>query len=226
MMLKHTKQLLCRGLVVCGLIAGFGVTVQAAVLVPGGAIALSGTTSAARPELAGTVIYDVLIPFQIDINGFPGNPLYQGNLQNRVVRSNIDGTLDFYYRIRDTNGGLNGILASAETDDFTGWSTDVDYRTDGLGSKETTRAERSAAGDLVTLLYGNSVFGGEESLFTFIKTDATQFTTGGQTTLKLGGGESITLDTVMPDVPEPATLALLVLGVSVVLYGRRSDSLR
>jgi len=193
---------------------------SATVIPPGGSTALFGTTSAARPELAGTVIHDQLIPFEIK-DGL--TLLFAGVLQNRVVRSDLDGTVDFYYRIRDTQGGLNGAVVSAATSDFTGWVTDVDYRPDGDGTKPTTRAQRSAGGDLVTLLYGESVFSGEMSLFTFIKTDAPSFTTGGATMISLGTGQSVTLDTVVP-APEPATMSLLLLGGLLALVRRRNKA--
>ena len=174
---------------------------------------MGGTTAAARPELAGTVLHDVLIPFEI----FDANAvlLYKGTLQDRVSRSDMDGTLDFDYRIRDTQAGLNGVLAIADTSDFSGWLTDVDYRTDGLGTVPTGRAARNVApGDTVSFLY-DAVPSGQESLFTFIKTDAVDFAEGGTTILRLGSGESVTLATVRP-VPEPSTSLILASAVCLV----------
>ncbi len=173
---------------------------HAVPLSPGTGVALGGTTAAARPELVGVTQHDKLIPFQITDGG--GVLLYEGTLQNRVVRSNLDHTLDFYYVVRDTVGGLNGILQSARTHDFGHLHTDVDYRTDTLPAKPTTRAQRDPGpGHRVELLYGNSVFSGEESLPTFIKTDAYHFTDGGKTVLSLQGGYSVVLDTVQPVIP-------------------------
>ena len=49
---------------------------------------LAGTTSAARPELAGLVLADTDTPFTLDgVSGY---------VQNRVVREFGTGTLDFY----------------------------------------------------------------------------------------------------------------------------------
>lgn len=62
----------------------------------GGIVALSGTTAAARLELAGVVVEDVLRPFTIGL--FGGGEIH-GTLQDRVVREDIAGTLDLYYRI-------------------------------------------------------------------------------------------------------------------------------
>ena len=87
-------------------------TSHATILAPGGATALSGTTSAAQPALGGPVIVDDLIPYQI-FGGGVGNPLlYEGVLQARIVRSNVAGDLIFYYQLRDPTNGLNGVMGT------------------------------------------------------------------------------------------------------------------
>ena len=55
--------------------------------------ALPGTTVAAEPQLAGVIIVDDLIPFSFPIAS-GGNIL--GDVQVRIVRSDLDSTLDFY----------------------------------------------------------------------------------------------------------------------------------
>ena len=56
---------------------------------------ITGTTVAARPELAGYVIKDVMTPYE-----FSGSTDYmKGVVQNRVVLSSVDDTFDFYWRI-------------------------------------------------------------------------------------------------------------------------------
>jgi hypothetical protein len=194
--------------------------VRATVLAPGGAIALTGTTSAAQPELGGTVIVDDLIPYQI-FGGGVGNPLlYEGNLQARIARSDLTDNLIFEYRLREPTNGLNGIMSTLAANDFAGWSTDVEYRTDGLGDKEPTRATRSADGSDVTFIFGNSLFSSEESLFMHILTNAKAYTTG-QTTLTLTDGSSVVLSTYQPAVPEPGSMVLLALGiVAIALISR------
>jgi len=64
------------------------------VVLPGGTVPTPGTTVGARPELAGTVIYDNLIP--INVVGTGGTTLFAGVLQDRVVKETVSGTLDFY----------------------------------------------------------------------------------------------------------------------------------
>src|SRR2546423_15056565 len=67
------------------------------VLFPGGSVAVAGTTAAARPELAGVAIRDALLPFTI--TSASGGTIFKGTLQDRVVRENQAGTLDFYETI-------------------------------------------------------------------------------------------------------------------------------
>jgi hypothetical protein len=94
---------------------------------------LLGTTAQASPALAGTVLEDRLIPFRSG-GGAPG-PLVNGTFQERIVRSSVDGTLAFYYRITELRGGeidqqfrveLGPLPTSRPT-------VDVEFRTDGLG---------------------------------------------------------------------------------------------
>ena len=61
-------------------------------VVPNGpTVLLTGTTSAADPTLAGTVIADTVDDF-FGLN-------FKGTYQTRVVRRDDTGTLDFYYRL-------------------------------------------------------------------------------------------------------------------------------
>lgn len=171
---------------------------RAVVLPPGFCVATPGTTSAARPELAGVVIHDELINFEI--KNAAGALLYKGILQNRVVRSNLTGTLIFMYRIRDTQPALNGYVETVRTIRFPLFMTDVDFRVDGSGTIGPGEACRGAGvGVVIDFDFsGRPIFSGEESKFFFIMTDATAFAPGGDTTLVLITGEAVTLPTVMP----------------------------
>src|SRR5688572_27412833 len=102
------------------------------VVMPGGAVPLPGTTAAAQPALAGVVVRDALIPFSVD-DGL-GHTIFQGTLQDRVVRENGTGTLDFYQTIRaDAGFTIPAMLQYVSRSSFGGWFTDVNFRTDGLG---------------------------------------------------------------------------------------------
>ena len=64
-----------------------------------------------------------------------GNVLFKGNLQDRVVKENVTGTLDFYQTLRsDTTMPMRAFLEDARRINFGGVVTDMDYRTDGLGN--------------------------------------------------------------------------------------------
>lgn len=89
-------------------------------------VIVAGTTAAARPELAGTVIEDRLVPFRST------SPSVTGTLQERIVRSSVDRTLAFYYRITELSGGEIGYGISLRFWPQLG-AIDVDYRVDGLG---------------------------------------------------------------------------------------------
>ena len=161
------------------------------VVVPGATVATLGTTAAARPELAGVVIRDALIPFTITSSG--GAVLFKGTLQDRVVRENVSGTLDFYEAIRTTGPGSTiAKLDSIIRENFAGFATDVDYRTDGLGAPaihplKVTRSPTPGAS--LDFQFGGVVVGSnQDSRFFFIKTNATSYTVNGITAIEMSGG--------------------------------------
>jgi hypothetical protein len=165
-----------------------------AVPLPLGAITpLSGTTSAARPELAGLVLEDQLIPFTITDSD--GNVLYQGTIQNRVVLSQRHQTLAFYFAIRHTDPSFRGSIVGVSRTGFregtTIFSTDVDFRLDGLGSIGPAGASRNGGGDQIDFAFANNpVTAGAESRFVFVLTHATKYDAVGTLTLYTEDGSS------------------------------------
>jgi hypothetical protein len=143
---------------------------------------LPGTTLAARPELAGTVIADALVPVS-----FPdaAGGVISFTVQTRVVQETVAGTLDFYYRIRDFNPGTSGGIYWLSVGRFyTFLPYDVDFRTDGLGQVPSDYASRAVA-KVIEFHFPLSPDGstavlvpGEESLFLFVKTTATTMSAG------------------------------------------------
>ncbi|TVQ80889.1 MAG: hypothetical protein EA380_02835 [Phycisphaeraceae bacterium] len=212
------KQTACVVVGVCALVgSASGALVP---LAPGAGAGLSGTTTAADPVLAGTNIADQTFEFEI----FDGMTLlYSGAIQTRVVQSDDTGELIFEYRLRDSMGGLNGIITNVAITGFGGWLTDVEYSTDSLGDVGPSRAERSAGdGDTLDFLMGNTpqLAGGVESYSFFALTDAPSFGLVGVAEIFIQGGFSTTVDVYAPVIPAPGALAMAGL-VGLALVRRR-----
>lgn len=145
----------------------FAGSVIAVPLAPGGNTALTGTTVGVDPDLAGIVQEDPLTPF--DMGAF------DGVLQGRVTLSDNLGTMIFSPRMRDYNvyDAFGWVLTGIDVKGFAGWSTDVDYRIDGLGDIGPGSVMRSGDGDVLMFDFsGNPVPDGNETLFLSILTDA------------------------------------------------------
>ncbi len=176
----------------------------AASLPPGSIAPLSGTTVSDRPELAGVVLEDALIPFTITD---PSSTLiYQGTIQNRVVMSNTLGTLIFEFRIRDTDATLGGSLIGVSRTGFrngtTLFATDVDFSLDGLGTIGPPGASRNGGGNQIDFAFaGNPVTPGAESYFVEALTDSIHYDAVGTLTLYTSDGSDSGPLTVFAPVP-------------------------
>jgi len=188
------------------LISQTGFTVS---VLPGAGSLLSGTTFAANPDLWGVVIRDHLIPFQINYN--LGNILITGNVQDRVVRSGNTGELIFAPRLRDLNipGGVAWIEGFSMLG-FNGFSTDLDYRTDGLGDIGPDSVDRSVSGDLFDYRYSPSlIVPPDEGYFLSVFTNTNNFDLSGTFIITAGNdfGASA-FRTRLLDVSAPSTVLI------------------
>jgi hypothetical protein len=203
-----------------------------------GSYAVGATTSAQEPDLAGTVLADRLQTFTV--NGAAGGVL-TGTIQERVVRSDNTGFLDFYERvIFDQVSGFDAgsYIEWLNLDPTaTGNPLAVGRRPDGVGSATSSNYDLAATGqsrfdfNLLNLDPANTGF---STQFHYLKTNATNYALTGQ--LQLSGFEfigvnaqgisSAWLPTWAPAaaVPEPESWALMIAGfglAGVVLRRRR-----
>src|SRR4051794_18183542 len=160
------------------------------VVAPGATVFLPGTTAAAQPALNGVVIHDALLPFTV--NDAAGHTIFKGHLQDRVVRENASGTLDFYQGVRaDAGFPLAAFLDYASRTSFGGYPVDANYRTDGIGSPLIKPETASRSADSKTVRFNfhlDKVNPGQFSLFYFARTTAKTFDLNGSTALGFGQG--------------------------------------
>ena len=139
-----------------------------------GDYALSGTTVAANPELAGTVLEDLITDFSFSGAG----ETITGTIQNRVIRSSVDNTIDFSWRIKTTSG--NGDISAFRLGGFDGFALDADWRIDGLGDVAPTVARYlSVENGTINFLFTNEVGYPDESMFFYLDTDALHYDMSG-----------------------------------------------
>jgi hypothetical protein len=197
---------------------GFAQAAHAVPLPANTIVNLPGTTFAARPELGGVVLEDVDQPFSfLDSTGHT----LSGVVQNRVVKSFSDGTLDFYWRIKSTSGesatGDPGAISSFRVKGFGNIPLDADWRIDGLGTVHPTQAHRFADASFINFLFNDpAVVPSNDSVFFFLDTHATQYAKVGTYDLTGTGGNGISgqFQTFAP-VPEPSTWIALAGGLLV-----------
>lgn len=172
--------------------------------------ALAGTTLAARPELGGVVLEEMLHKFT-----FEGLTL---KVLSQVVRSDVDGTLDFYWRLTKVEG--NGVLEAFRVEGFDGVALDADWRMDGLGDRApgVARYFGNASGDVNFLFEDLAAGAGMTSYFFFLDTQATAYDKTGRFDVLCGPSGCIselfgTFAPVAAAVPVPAAAWLFGSGL-------------
>jgi hypothetical protein len=148
------------------------------VTFPGEFTPLSGTTEAARPELAGLVLHDALQEIEL----FGIGPPVAVQIQLRVVRSDITGLLDFYYRILTGTSPLG-----TRADTVTIWLpppagitvTYADFRPDGLGTTAPDKFIYGAPDNKYTFIFSKGVPADTSTRFFFVSTNARDFSATG-----------------------------------------------
>ena len=175
---------------------------QALPLAPAKEVSPLGTTALARKEFTGLVLADTQRRFSVSDGG---KGTVSGYLQDRVYRSTETGTLVFSQRVVLDAGSSTAASPGEWT--ITGETlvtTDVDYRTDGLGSLGASSVQRGATGSTVRYKLPRRLGPGESTFFHDMLTNALAFNSLGQTTINGTGLPPITLRTYRPTgVPQP-----------------------
>jgi hypothetical protein len=199
------------------------------ILVEGVVTPLSGTTSFLRPELAGTIIADRVRPFSLTL---PTGGTITGSIQDRVVRQDVAGTLDFYWRVvSDQNSA--GTLSYFRIGEFVPdpYVFDSNYRTDGAGDVPVDSGYLFGApwAGQGYVNFGLTLRPGQGSPFMFVSTKATEYSdTAAMDVATIGTTEaSNSLSTFAPAVvPEPGSLSLVGMGGLVLMAVRRRAAKR
>jgi hypothetical protein len=191
-----------------------------------GTVGVSGTTVAAHPFLAGTVLVDTLQNWSDGLGD-------SGQVQTRVVSETGTGTLDFYYRFY-TGSGPNPVEALRVTD-YTGINPiSVDFRTDGVGivGPDTVKRVGTAGEQGVNFIFSNgftlSSNFNDNSYFMLVHTDATTYAVATADVLTITHGvtgapiENLSnAFNVYAPVPEPENYAMLLAGLGLFGLARR-----
>jgi len=182
----------------------------------------NGNNVVATPGLTGVVIDSAVQPF-VGVDSL-SNIKFTGTLYAAVIQE-VSGTLSFYYQIHNDLTSPDA-LERFTNQSFAGFATDVDYRTDGtagivagfdpavvlvrpVGTIGSRFATRNSTGAVVGFtMPSTGITQGADSYWHYIRTNATQYTSG--STALLNGGIA-TVPTFAP-IPEPTTLAMLAVG--------------
>lgn len=195
---------------------------HAVLLNPGDILPLPGTTVAAEPQLAGTVVIDELIPFSFSAGVGAGN--ITGTTQQRIVKSSVDGTLDFYWRVTN-DANSSAAIGSFRIGNFVSPEYNANWRIDGLGTVAPDSAHRftGAQDSFVNFLFtgatGGGLQAGQDSNFFFFDTTATNYakTAFFDLTGTGVGGISGPFAAYSPaPVPEPETYAMMLAGLGML----------
>lgn len=144
-----------------------------------------------------------------------------------MVRSSVDGTLDFYWRVF-SDAASESALRSLRLGDFHVFTYDANWRIDSSGDTAPESARWfGGTGGNVNFIFSNStapggLAAGASSYFMFLDTNAITYARTARYDLVGQSDISDLFSTFAPNaIPEPGSLALLALGATALAAGRR-----
>jgi hypothetical protein len=178
--------------------------------------------------LAGVIIDERSTPYSYLINDGTLSALW-GTIESRVVRSSLDGTVDFYWRIVPTANPFGGAVPNGIIRSFITYAPaigeatpNVDWRTDlpdGIVPPEQVRR----FGNQYEYRFPLGVGVGLPSRWFFLDTQLpTYFFTDGRINMLDESGNSTPFyPGFQPLIPEPATVSLFLVGAGIILLRRQ-----
>lgn len=211
-----------RGLVL-GLLLFTAAPVGAVPFSPGDTLALPGTTVSAEPQLAGSVLEFEIVPFSLPAIG--GGTI-TGSIQQAVVRSDLDGTLDFYWQVSN-DATSAGSIGQFRIGDFMASSFNANWMSvdpDEIGPSSGHRFDGIQANYFNYEFVATQLNPGRTSAALFMDTDALVY--GRNVLMDVATAGSLTISGLSlafgPAVPEPSTFVLALLGmVGLAVMARR-----
>lgn len=211
------------GIIACGMSLSLGVLSASAVnMAPGAFVSpLPGTSVAAEPQLAGTVVEDGTQTYSGTFT--TTNEPWQVEVNDRVIHAD-DGTYDFYFRITVLQKPAVYPM-TVSRDGFAGLSTNVSWRTDFLGTVNPSSGSRTADGDTILWDYGFNMPVNQLTKGIFVDTQATSYALNSEAVIDFSPSFNVNGRAIFaafgPAVPEPVSLASIALGTLMFRRTRR-----
>ncbi|MCP9470768.1 MAG: PEP-CTERM sorting domain-containing protein [Nitrospira sp.] len=227
----------CRLLACIGLALTLSAQAAHAVpLIPDSLVSLPGTTVAAEPQLGGVIQVDELVPFSFDIYHYDAEAgsydvvgAISGTVQVQVVRSDLDGTMDFYWRVFN-DATSTGPIGSFRFGGFPDSFQNVNFRIDGLGEVDSISAYRfsEAYGGYVNFDFGDALVPGSSTKFFFIDTEAPSYQrTAFYDLTNIGQTAASPTYPMYAPIPVPGALLLFgssLMGLGAAVWRRRHNA--